>query len=163
MRLGPPPEADGGARAVLEGLHPRDRAGLPQADDRAARGRSSRRRSRRWSTARATSTTGCARSSTRSQPDVIVEDNVVLLPRAAGLRAAVGADRLLQPGRDQGPRRAAAVLRLPGRRPLAAGTRTGPSTARAHGELHAAFDAFCVERGAPPLPELEFIHDVAVT
>ena len=27
----------GGARAVLEGLHPRHRARLPQADDRAAR------------------------------------------------------------------------------------------------------------------------------
>ena len=63
------------------------------------------------------------------------------------------------PRRDQGPRRPAAVLRLPGRRPLAAGTRTGPSTARARGELHAGFDAFCRERGAPPLPELEFIHE----
>jgi MGT family glycosyltransferase len=31
--------------------------------------------------------------------------------------------------------------------------------ARAHSELHAGFDAFCRERGAPPLPELEFIHE----
>jgi MGT family glycosyltransferase len=30
---------------------------------------------------------------------------------------------------------------------------------RACGELHAGFDAFCRERGAPPLPELEFIHE----
>jgi MGT family glycosyltransferase len=30
---------------------------------------------------------------------------------------------------------------------------------RTHAELHASFDAFCVERGAPPLPELEFIHE----
>ncbi|MCZ4495188.1 MAG: glycosyltransferase, family [Conexibacter sp.] len=30
---------------------------------------------------------------------------------------------------------------------------------RTHGELHAAFDAFCQERGAPPLPALEFIHE----
>jgi MGT family glycosyltransferase len=29
---------------------------------------------------------------------------------------------------------------------------------RAHAELHASFDAFCRERGAPPLPDLEFIH-----
>jgi MGT family glycosyltransferase len=30
---------------------------------------------------------------------------------------------------------------------------------RTHAEMHAAFDAFCRERGAPGLPELEFIHD----
>ncbi|HEX4689473.1 MAG TPA: nucleotide disphospho-sugar-binding domain-containing protein [Solirubrobacteraceae bacterium] len=30
---------------------------------------------------------------------------------------------------------------------------------RTHAEMHAAFDAFCVERGAPPLPDLEFIHE----
>jgi MGT family glycosyltransferase len=29
---------------------------------------------------------------------------------------------------------------------------------RAHADLHADFDAFCRERGAPPLPDLEFIH-----
>ena len=29
---------------------------------------------------------------------------------------------------------------------------------RAHAELHAGFDEFCRERGAPPLPELEFMH-----
>jgi MGT family glycosyltransferase len=29
---------------------------------------------------------------------------------------------------------------------------------RTHGPLHAAFDAFCQERGAPPLPDLEFLH-----
>jgi MGT family glycosyltransferase len=29
---------------------------------------------------------------------------------------------------------------------------------RAHAELHADFDDFCRERGAPPLPDLEFIH-----
>jgi MGT family glycosyltransferase len=30
--------------------------------------------------------------------------------------------------------------------------------ARTHAEAHAEFDAFCRERGAPPLPALEFIH-----
>jgi MGT family glycosyltransferase len=29
----------------------------------------------------------------------------------------------------------------------------------AHAGMHADFDAFCRERGAPPLPELEFIHE----
>jgi MGT family glycosyltransferase len=32
---------------------------------------------------------------------------------------------------------------------------------RAHAEMHADFSAFCVERGAPPLPENEFIHESA--
>jgi MGT family glycosyltransferase len=31
----------------------------------------------------------------------------------------------------------------------------------AHADLHASFSAFCVERGAPPLPEGEFIHESA--
>jgi MGT family glycosyltransferase len=30
---------------------------------------------------------------------------------------------------------------------------------RTHGELQSSFDAFVQERGAPPLPELEFIHE----
>jgi MGT family glycosyltransferase len=30
---------------------------------------------------------------------------------------------------------------------------------RAHASLHASFDAFCVERGAPALADLEFIHE----
>ena len=30
--------------------------------------------------------------------------------------------------------------------------------ARTHGEMHAAFDAACQERGAAPLPELEFMY-----
>jgi MGT family glycosyltransferase len=29
---------------------------------------------------------------------------------------------------------------------------------RTHADMHAEFSAFCVERGAPPLPELDFIH-----
>ena len=31
--------------------------------------------------------------------------------------------------------------------------------ARSHSNLHADFDAFCRERGAPALPELEFMHE----
>ena len=33
--------------------------------------------------------------------------------------------------------------------------------ARTHADMHAGFDAFCRERGAPPLPPLEFIHTSA--
>ena len=31
--------------------------------------------------------------------------------------------------------------------------------ARTHGEMHATFSALCEERGAPPLPEIEFMHE----
>ena len=31
--------------------------------------------------------------------------------------------------------------------------------ARTHGDLHAEFDGFCRERGAPPLPDLEFMYE----
>ena len=44
-----------------------------------------------------------SRSSTSSAPDVIVEDNVVAFPALGGVRPAVGPDRVVQPGRDQGP------------------------------------------------------------
>ena len=70
----------------------------------------------------------------------------------------MGADRLVQPARGAGSGRPAAVLRLPGRRPLAGGTRSGRSGAHP-GELHAAFNALCREHGAPALPEIEFMHE----
>ena len=53
----------------------------------------------------------------RASPDVIVEDNVVGFPALVTARRAVRADRVLQPAGDQGPGRAADVLRVPGRRP----------------------------------------------
>ena len=31
--------------------------------------------------------------------------------------------------------------------------------ARTHGEMHAAFSALCEQRGAPPLPAIEFMHE----
>jgi UDP:flavonoid glycosyltransferase YjiC (YdhE family) len=49
------------------------------------------------------------------QPDVIVEDNVVLLPGNPPLGASVGPDCLVQPARAEGPGTAAALLRLPRR------------------------------------------------
>ena len=48
------------------------------------------------------------------EPDVIVEDNVVGFP-AVPAGATVGADRLLQPARAQGPGAAADLLGLPNR------------------------------------------------
>ena len=55
------------------------------------------------------------------QPDVIVEDNVVSFPALPASGRPVGADRLLQSRRAQGPARPSALLRLPGRRPLGVG------------------------------------------
>ena len=86
-------------------------------------------------------------------PDVVVEDNVVRLPRDPGERPALGADRLLQPARGEGSRRC--------RRPSpacrsttgASGTRSGRSTRGRSATCSASFSEFCVERGAPPLPE----------
>ena len=160
MRLTPPPETEEDAGAVLEGLHPRHRAGLPQADDRAARAGSSRRPSRRWSTAPGTSTSRlreiidelAARRDRRGQRRRV--------PGAAGQRAAVGADRLLQPGRDQGPRGAAAVLRLPDRRRARVGRRTARSTRARTGDAARVVQTSSAASAARRrCPSCEFIHE----
>jgi MGT family glycosyltransferase len=92
------------------------------------------------------------------QPDVLVEDNVVSFPA------------LLASGRPWvrivscNP----AELRDPQVPPAFSGYPTGERSywdayrreyARSHSEMHADFDEFCRERGAPPLPELEFVHE----
>ena len=84
----------------------------------------------RSATGRATSTTACARSSTSCSPSLIVEDNVVCFPAIHAERAAVGADRLLQPARDPGSR--ASRPSSPATRPptAPAGTSSAPSTCR---------------------------------
>jgi MGT family glycosyltransferase len=92
------------------------------------------------------------------QPDVLVEDNVVSFPA------------LLASGRPWvrivscNP----AELRDPQVPPAFSGYPTGERSswdayrreyARSHSRMHADFDEFCRERGAPPLPELEFMHE----
>ena len=92
------------------------------------------------------------------QPDVLVEDNVVSFPA------------LLASGRPWvrivscNP----AELRDPQVPPAFSGYPTGERSywdayrreyARSHSEMHADFDEFCRERGGPPLPELEFMHE----
>ena len=113
MRLGPAPGRAGGPGPVLDRLHPRHGAGLPQADDRAARSfiaPTSRR-----------SIDGAKYVHPRLleifdelAPDVIVQDNVVAFPTLAGIGPAVGPDRVVQPGRAQGSRRRAVLVGLPG-------------------------------------------------
>ena len=131
-----PRPAAGGARGpgpVLEGLHPRDGAGVPQADDRAARrlhrpdvpGADRRRRLRRRPPAR-DHRRARARRDRRGQRR--------RLPGAARLRQALGADRLLQSDRGARSRRPAAVLRLPRRRPQPVARLLGRVGAHARGD-----------------------------
>jgi MGT family glycosyltransferase len=91
-------------------------------------------------------------------PDVIVEDNVVSFPalpasgrpwvRISSCNPAEMKDRDVPPTFSGYP----------------AADRSGwpeywDEYRRAHASLHESFDAFCVERGAPALAELEFIHE----
>jgi MGT family glycosyltransferase len=92
------------------------------------------------------------------KPDVIVEDNVVSFPAiAASGRPWV---------------RIASCNPLEMKDPDLPPTFSGYATAdragwnefrteyaRRVGEMQAEFSVFCVERGAPPLPDLEFIHE----
>lgn len=92
------------------------------------------------------------------QPDVIVEDNVVAFPalpasgrpwvRIVSCNPAELKDSAVPPPFSGYP----------------AEDRSGWDDYRAeyervHGDMHAAFSDFCQERGAPPLPALEFIHE----
>jgi len=91
------------------------------------------------------------------RPDVIVEDNVVSFPalpasgipwvRIVSCNPAELKDPLVPPTFSGYP----------------ANDMTGWAAywdeyAHVHKEMHAAFDAFCRDKGAPPLPPLEFAH-----
>jgi MGT family glycosyltransferase len=92
------------------------------------------------------------------QPDVIVEDNVVTFPalpasgrpwvRIASCNPAEIKDPDVPPPFSGYP--------VADRSQWAA---YWDAYRRAHAEMHADFDAFCRERGAPPLPDLEFMHE----
>jgi MGT family glycosyltransferase len=92
------------------------------------------------------------------QPDVIVEDNVLTFPailasgrpwvRVVSCNPAEIKDPNIPP-----PFSGYAVE---GHEPWDA---YWEEHRRTHGALHADFSAFCEERGAPPLPDLEFIHE----
>jgi MGT family glycosyltransferase len=92
------------------------------------------------------------------QPDVLVEDNVVSFP------ALLGSGRPWVRIVSCNP----AELRDPQVPPAFSGYPTGERSswdayrreyARTHSEMQADFDQFCRERGAPALPELEFMHE----
>ena len=129
MRLAPAPEAGGGARPVLEGLHPRDGAGIPKVDLRPALGvhrthlAGARRRSAiRRRPPRRDLRRARARRNRRGQR--------LLLSRNPGRRSALGPHRIVQPAGAEGPGPPADVLRTAGRRPLGLGRLHGRVQAR---------------------------------
>jgi MGT family glycosyltransferase len=92
------------------------------------------------------------------QPDVIVEDNVLCFPA------------ILASGRPWVRSVSCNPLELkdPALPPVFSGYPADDQTGweefrreyeRTHGDMHADFDAFVQERGAPSLPPLEFIHE----
>src|SRR4051812_17632648 len=91
------------------------------------------------------------------QPDLIVEDNVVSFPALP----ASGRPWVRIVSCNPAELKDAEVP--PTFSGYAAADRTGwpgywDEYRRVHADLHADFSAFCQERGAPPLPELEFVH-----
>ena len=92
------------------------------------------------------------------RPDVLVEDNVVAFPAlpASGLPWV----RIVScnPAEVKDPDVAPAFSGYPDA-DRSRWDEFRAEYARTHAPLHADFDAFCRERGAPPLPELEFIHE----
>jgi MGT family glycosyltransferase len=92
------------------------------------------------------------------RPDVIVEDNVCAFPALPASGRPWVRIASCNPAEIKDPDVPPAFSGYP------ADDRSGWDEYRAeyrrtHAEMHAAFDAFCVERGAPPLPDLEFIHE----
>jgi MGT family glycosyltransferase len=92
------------------------------------------------------------------RPDVVVEDNVVTFP------ALPASGRPWVRITSCNP----AELKDPDVPPAFSGHPTADRSGwaayrdeyrRTHADLHAAFDAFGQERGAPPLPDLEFMHE----
>ena len=158
--LAPPPaarRARAGRRPVLEGLHPGHVAGVPQADDRAARdvhaadvAGADRRRPLLRAAAPRDHRPPAARRDRRGQRR--------LVPGADDVRRAVRPDHVVQPARDARPGRPAGLLRParpttgPSGRRFARST-TGPTARRGRRSTRS-----CREQGAPGLPDLEFIH-----
>ena len=95
------------------------------------------------------------------QPDVIVEDNVVSFPALPACGRPWVRIVSCNP----------AELKDPAVPPTFSGYPSDDDRdwaaywdeyRRVHAELHADFDEFCRERGAPPLPDLEFVHTLGL-
>jgi len=93
----------------------------------------------------------------RHRPDIIVEDNVVAFPALVTAEAPFVRIVSCNPLEIKGP------LVPPTFSGYAIGDRSGWTAFRAeydrtHRQLWEEFNAWVVEQGAPPLPDLEFIH-----
>src|SRR5215218_5222324 len=92
------------------------------------------------------------------QPDLVVEDNVVSFPAVLASGRPWARIASCNPAEIKDPRVP------PTFSGLASGDRSGwerfwDAYRDAHAALHASFSEFCVERGAPPLPADDFIHE----
>lgn len=92
------------------------------------------------------------------EPDVIVEDNVVAFPALPASRRPWVRITSCNPAEIKDP------VVPPPFSGYGVGDRRGwdeywAEYRRTLGELQARFDAFCRDRGAPALPEMEFIHE----
>jgi MGT family glycosyltransferase len=97
----------------------------------------------------------------RTRPDVIVEDNVVSFP--ALVTAGVPFVRIVScnPLEIKDPKVPPAFSGYPAADP-AGWQAFRDEYERVHRPVWAAFNAWVTEQGAPPLPDLEFIHEGAV-
>ncbi|MGN6276082.1 MAG: glycosyltransferase [Solirubrobacterales bacterium] len=94
------------------------------------------------------------------EPDLIVEDNVVAFPALPACGRPWARIVSCTPTEVKDPGVSPPFSGLPSDK------RSGwedywAAYREAHGEMHAAFSEFCRERGAPPLPPDEFIHESA--
>jgi MGT family glycosyltransferase len=91
------------------------------------------------------------------EPDAVVLDNVVSFPAVPASRRPWVRIVSCNPAEVKDPDVAPTFSGYP------AADRSGwddfrDEYRRTHEEMHADFDAFCRDRGAPPLPDLEFVH-----
>jgi MGT family glycosyltransferase len=91
------------------------------------------------------------------QPDVIVEDNVVSFPALPASGRPWVRIVSCNPAELKDPQLPPTFSGYPSDDP-AGWPAYWDEYRRAHAALHADFDEFCRERGAPPLADLEFIH-----
>jgi len=92
------------------------------------------------------------------QPDLVVEDNVVSFPALLASGRPWARIASCNPAEIKDPSVPPVFSGLP------SADRSGwedfwAEYRDAHRELHASFSEFCVERGAPPLPADDFIHE----
>jgi MGT family glycosyltransferase len=92
------------------------------------------------------------------QPDVIVEDNVVAFPALPASGRPWVRIASCNPAEIKDPQVPPPFSGYPAGDP-SRWEAYWAEFRRTHADMHAEFDAFCVERGAPPLADLEFIHE----